>query len=95
MAADLAEKCQNPKYFEPDSRERAVQILTDFENARDRFTTESLEVPAIDASTLTLEERHDVAYSLAIRKTEDIAKKVMLWEDWLASSHRNGQEALG
>jgi len=70
--------CAWSKY--PDSRQRDVQILTGFENARDRLTSESLEAPAIDASTLTPEKRHDIAHSLAICKAEDITKEVMPWE---------------
>src|SRR5271156_121478 len=50
--------CAWSKY--PDSRQRDVQILTGFENARDRLTSESLEVPAIGASMLTPEKRHDI-----------------------------------
>jgi hypothetical protein len=71
-------------YFEPDSRQRAAQILTDFKNARDRHTTESREAAAIDVSTLTPEERYSVASSLAVSKADDITGEVMPWEAALA-----------
>jgi hypothetical protein len=67
------------KSYAEDAPDRNTQIYG-FENARDRLTPESLEVLAIDASTLTPEKRHDVVYSLAICKAEGITKEIMPWE---------------
>lgn len=70
-------------HFEPNLRERVVQILINIDNIRDWLTAESQDNAAIHVSAHTPSERFKFSYRLATDKADDIAKSAMPWEEAL------------